>query len=157
MQTNPRALINFNCWPSKSMTFKLYFLLTLSNVFRIGEAKLLASMTAGMGGGPSRWTWRALRSTSTHYTRSAWMQYTQNAAQWEKFSRTGGEWFLKKKNWTYVIMCQIVRGPQFQNFTLKCCFLTWCKAWQGRIKCWLLPQNKDDRMEKYCSLFVFHL
>ena len=25
-------------------------------------------------------------------------------------------------------MCQIVLGPQFQNFLLKCCFLTWRKA-----------------------------
>ena len=27
---------------------------------------------------------------------------------------------------THVLLYQIVMGPQFQNFTLKCCFLTWC-------------------------------
>ena len=30
-----------------------------------------------------------------------------------------------RKNWTHFRLCQIVMGPQFQNFTLKCCFLAW--------------------------------
>ena len=30
-----------------------------------------------------------------------------------------------QKNWTLVILCQIVKGPRFQNDTFKCCFLTW--------------------------------
>ena len=33
-----------------------------------------------------------------------------------------------KQNWTHVMLCQIVIGPQFQSFTLKCCFLTSCRA-----------------------------
>ena len=35
------------------------------------------------------------------------------------------EWYLRKQNWTHIMLCQIVTGPQFQNFTLKCCFLAW--------------------------------
>ena len=35
---------------------------------------------------------------------------------------------MREKNWTHVMLGQIVEGPQFQNFTLKCCFLTWRRA-----------------------------
>ena len=35
--------------------------------------------------------------------------------------------FVWKKR-AFSKLCQIVIGPQFQNFTLKCCFLTWCRA-----------------------------
>ena len=38
------------------------------------------------------------------------------------------EWYLRKQNWTHIMLCQIVTGPQFQNFTLKCCFLIWRRA-----------------------------
>ena len=41
------------------------------------------------------------------------------AVGWSDFSR---------KNWTHVMLCQIVVGPQFQNFTLKCWFLVWRRA-----------------------------
>ena len=30
---------------------------------------------------------------------------------------------FKEKYWTHFMLCQIVTGPQFQNFTLKFCFL----------------------------------
>ena len=39
-------------------------------------------------------------------------------------------------------LCQIFIEPQFQNFTLKGCFLTW--RMQGLIKCWLLPSNGEN-------------
>ena len=38
------------------------------------------------------------------------------------------EGLLREKNWTHVMLCQIVMGPQFQNFTLKCCFLAQRRA-----------------------------
>ena len=48
---------------------------------------------------------------------------------------TREEWFLIFKNWTLVILWQIVIGPQF-HLTFKCCFLTWRRAseniqWSG--------------------------
>ena len=30
-----------------------------------------------------------------------------------------------KKNWALGNLCQIIKGPQIQNFSLKCCLLTW--------------------------------
>ena len=35
--------------------------------------------------------------------------------------------FEKKKNWTLGKLFEIVLGPQLQNCTLLCCFLTWCR------------------------------
>ena len=32
------------------------------------------------------------------------------------------------EKWTHVLLGQTVIGPQFQNFTLKYCFLTWRRA-----------------------------
>ena len=48
-------------------------------------------------------------------------------------ARGGGgtvEWsdFWREKNWTCVMLCQIVLGPQSKNFTFYFCFLTWSRA-----------------------------
>ena len=40
----------------------------------------------------------------------------------------GWSYFWRKFFWTHVMLYHTVIGPQIQNFTLKCCFLTWCKA-----------------------------
>ena len=49
--------------------------------------------------------------------------------------------FWERKYKTHVMLCQIVIGPQFQNFTLKCCFLTWRMA--SEI---FLPQNGRTKL-----------
>ena len=76
---------------------------------------------------------------------------------------------LEKKNWALGKLCQIVSGPQFQNFTLKCCFLTWRWAPKNvdfypkvakKKKCILSLQTKklslnfpfDDNIVRSCTL-----
>ena len=45
------------------------------------------------------------------------------------------EWFFKEKCWTLAILCQIVKVPLFQIFTLKFCFLTWQRASEN-VECY---------------------
>ena len=55
----------------------------------------------------------------------------QIASLHEMDQRVGWSDFWKDF-WTHV-MCH-VKEPQIQNFTLKCCFLTWCKTlWSGSL------------------------
>ena len=38
------------------------------------------------------------------------------------------EWVFREKNWAPCKLCQIVLGPQIQNFYFKYCLLTWRRA-----------------------------
>ena len=33
-------------------------------------------------------------------------------------------------------LCVIVLGPQFQNVSIKCCFLAWCRAFSENYDCY---------------------
>ena len=44
------------------------------------------------------------------------------------YCREGWSDFWEEKNWTHFMLCQIVIGHQFQNFTFKCLFLAWRMA-----------------------------
>ena len=37
---------------------------------------------------------------------------------------TTGGLIFEEKHWTLIMFCQIIIVPQFQHFTLKCCYLT---------------------------------
>ena len=64
------------------------------------------------------------------------------------------EWFLKKIFDTCIMLYQTVIRPQIQNFTLKCCFLTWCRAGSGlrssvfQVNCWFLLAKEWFALEK---------
>ena len=61
----------------------------------------------------------------------SWIVYTV-------YSRV--EWFLK----IFGHMCQFFLEHQFPNLSLKCCLLTWRKAWLGLRKLWLLPSYQPN-------------
>ena len=52
---------------------------------------------------------------------------------------------FERKNWTLVVLCQIVTVPQFQTFTLQCCFVTCCMALENFDK---NLQNKNKLLFK---------
>ena len=45
------------------------------------------------------------------------------------------------------MLCQLVIGPQFHNFTLKCCFLTWRRASKNF--------ERYPKISKEKNLFIF--
>ena len=61
------------------------------------------------------------------------------------------EWWLKKKNWTHVMLCQIVIGPQFQNFSLKYYFLAGRREFE-HFDCYPKMGNSKKILKRFWSL-----
>ena len=73
------------------------------------------------------------------------------------------EWFFSEKIWTHFKLCQIFMGPQFQNFTLKCCFLAWhrvsenfgCYPKMGNFFLKFLKVAPEAKNEEKLNFFIY--
>ena len=58
------------------------------------------------------------------------------------------------EKWALGQLCQIVIGPQFQNFPLKCCFLTWLRA-SKKFDSYPMKIEEEENVEPGPGWIVF--